>query len=207
MTDAKPSYDELLARVAELEQDSFFQAFKTSLHVATISRLEDGAYLEVNDAFTSVTGFTRDEALAGSTVGLKLWVNEEDRRRLVADLRAGRAITDRECLFRTRSGKVITGLVSAQVIQLSEGPCILSSIADITERKLTEMRLTQARAEAQRLREALDHLSTYVYMKDREGRYVYANRPSICSVVPPRSWSAATTAGSSRRTRCGASGR
>ncbi len=34
-------------------------------------------------------------------------------------------------------------------------------------------------AEARRLREALDHVAAFIYMKDSQSRYVYANRPTL----------------------------
>jgi PAS domain S-box-containing protein len=50
---------------------------------------------------------------------------------------------------------------------------------NITARKLAEIELQQAMTEANRFREALDHVSTYVYIKDTESRYVYANRQTL----------------------------
>ncbi|MFO7550977.1 MAG: EAL domain-containing protein, partial [Haliea sp.] len=52
-------------------------------------------------------------------------------------------------------------------------------ITDITDRKLNELALRAAHAETQRFRMAMDHLSSYVYMKDRESRYIYANRATL----------------------------
>lgn len=48
--------------------------------------------------------------------------------------------------------------------------------SDITERKQTEGRLQEALMAAERFRLALDHVSAHVFIKDRESRYVYANR-------------------------------
>ncbi|MBU1276229.1 MAG: PAS domain S-box protein [Proteobacteria bacterium] len=119
-------------------EEKFSLAFLTAPYAIAITRAEDGAFVDVNDAFTSLSGFTRQETLAGSSIGLDLWVDEEDRQRVVADLGAGRAVVGREYQFRTKSGDIITGLFSAQPILLSNGPCIMSSINDITERKRAE---------------------------------------------------------------------
>jgi len=40
-------------------------------------------------------------------------------------------------------------------------------------------RMTDALAQANRFRDALNHISAFIYMKDRQGRYVYANRPTL----------------------------
>ena len=119
-------------------EDKFSKAFMTSPYAITITRAQDGGFVEVNDAFTTIAGISREEALADSSIGLNLWVNEEDRQRVVDDLRAGRAVAGHEYEFRTKSGKIITALFCAQVVTLSSGPCILSSINDISERKRAE---------------------------------------------------------------------
>jgi PAS domain S-box-containing protein len=116
-------------------EEKFSKAFHTSPYAITITSPKDGKFVDVNEGFILITGFTREEALADSSIGLKLWVNEDDRQRVVADLRAGRAVVGQEIHFRTKSDEIITGLFSAQTIQLSSGPCILSSINDISERK------------------------------------------------------------------------
>ena len=50
---------------------------------------------------------------------------------------------------------------------------------EIIERTQVESNLRDALAESQRFREALDHVSAYIYMKDHQSRYVYANRPTL----------------------------
>jgi len=40
-------------------------------------------------------------------------------------------------------------------------------------------RMTDALAQANRFSDALSHISAYIYMKDRQHRYVYANRPTL----------------------------
>ncbi|MDR5903190.1 EAL domain-containing protein [Halomonas icarae] len=52
-------------------------------------------------------------------------------------------------------------------------------IIDISERKQAESALYAAHLETQRLREALDHVDAYIYMKDHHYRYTYANRATL----------------------------
>ena len=150
----------------------FSMAFQTSPYAITITRAEDGMFVEVNDTFTSMTGFTREDTLAGSSVGLKLWVHEEDRRSVVADLRAGRAVAGREFLFRMKSGAVITGLFSAQVILLNRDACILSSINDISERKRAEEALVESE---RKFRALYETMSEGIVYEDHDGKIISAN--------------------------------
>ncbi|MDD2761231.1 MAG: EAL domain-containing protein, partial [Methylomonas sp.] len=51
--------------------------------------------------------------------------------------------------------------------------------ADITERKQAELKLRAAHKETQRFRNALDYVTSYIYMKDAQSRYLYANRATL----------------------------
>jgi PAS domain S-box-containing protein len=47
---------------------------------------------------------------------------------------------------------------------------------DITDRKRHEEQLSAALAQAHRFQQALDNISAYIYMKDKQHRYVFANK-------------------------------
>ena len=50
---------------------------------------------------------------------------------------------------------------------------------EIEERRLAERNLLRALSEVHRFREAMDHHDAYVYMKGRDFRYLYGNRPTL----------------------------
>ena len=135
-------------------EKKFSQAFQTSPYAITITRADDGGFVDVNEAFTTISGYTRQEALANSSIGLDLWVNQEDRQGVVDELSAGRQVAGREYQFKTKSGEIITGLFSAQLLALGDVPCVLSSINDITERKLTEDELRKSQEKFAKLYKA-----------------------------------------------------
>ena len=91
-----------------------------------------------------MTGFSREEALASSSTGLKLWVDEADRDHMLAELRAGRAVVAQEHSFRRKTGEVIIGVFSAQTLRLDNEVLVLSSITDITEASRSHTRFKAA---------------------------------------------------------------
>jgi PAS domain S-box-containing protein len=119
-------------------EDKYSKAFHTAPYAITITSAKDGKFVEINDAFTALSGFTREEALADSTIGLKLWANIENRNYVVSTLFEGKEVAGMEFMFKTKSGEIGTGLFSAQIIHLHNEPFILSSINDITYRKHAE---------------------------------------------------------------------
>ncbi|MFH1134678.1 MAG: PAS domain S-box protein [Pseudomonadota bacterium] len=130
-------------------EEKFSRAFLTSPYAITITRPGDGKFMEVNEAFESITGYTKEEALADSSVGLRLWLSGSDRDEVVTDLLNGKKVLGREFKFRKKSGEAIVGLFSAQIIQLKNEKLILSSINDITERKLAEEEKENLQAQLQ----------------------------------------------------------
>lgn len=153
-------------------EEKFSKAFHTSPYAITITGVEDGKFIDVNKAFTTITGYTRDEALADSSIGLNLWVDREDRQKVVSDIRKGMTVSSREYEFRRKSGEIIVGLFSAQLITLQESSFFLSSISDITERKKAQERLAQSEA---RFRLLYDSVQAGVVLHASDGRIIHAN--------------------------------
>ena len=52
-------------------------------------------------------------------------------------------------------------------------------VRDITERKRAEIVLRDALLEASRFRQATENVSSYIYMKDLQSHYIYANKPTL----------------------------
>ena len=160
------------AEAMRQSEEKFAKAFQTSPYAITLTRAADGQFIEINDAFTAITGFAREEALANSSIGLRLWARPDDRRHVVDDLRQGNPVIAREYAFRHKSGRPITGLFSAQILRLGGENCILSSINDISERKQAEEALLESE---RRHRDYLAHSPYGVFVADEQGRLIQVN--------------------------------
>lgn len=168
------AFGEKQAIIDELERsrEKFAITFDMSPNAIILSRLPDGMIVDVNRAFVQKTGFSREEALAGSTVTLGLWVNDYDRAGIIATLSRGESVTSREYRFRTKGGQVLVGLFSSQTIRVGDEPCILSSIQDITDRKLMEESL---RRNQQFLSGLVDYSEALICVKYLDGEYKLVN--------------------------------
>jgi PAS domain S-box-containing protein len=119
----------------------FAKAFSCSPDSITISTLQEGRFIEVNDSFVNLSGYGRDEAIGKTSFELNLWVNDRDRLNLVQELQSTGVARNLEIDFRQKSGEIITTLLSAEVIDLNGIPAILAVHHDITERKQVEAQL------------------------------------------------------------------
>jgi len=121
----------------------FSAAFANSPLALTISTLDDGRLVEVNEGFVRLSGHTREEALGRTPAELGLWLEPALREVGLAKLRAGEPVPEIEARFRTRSGEERIGVIRAALLDIDGRACVLSSVADITERKRAERLLME----------------------------------------------------------------
>jgi diguanylate cyclase (GGDEF)-like protein/PAS domain S-box-containing protein len=126
--------DEALRKSEEL----YRKTFQTSLDAISITRMTDGAYINVNESFLKTMGFERHEVVGHSSLDLNIWVDNSDRNRLMEMLQRNSVCQNIESRFRCKSGKVIWGLMSASQILVDNDPCLLALTRDISERKQAE---------------------------------------------------------------------
>jgi PAS domain S-box-containing protein len=119
-------------------EEKFRLAFKTSPDSINLNRLEDGVYLEINDGFSKITGYSADEVLGISSLDLKIWKKKEDREKLLQELQEKGYVENLEAQFVAKNGDIIIGLISARIIEIDGEPVVLTIIRDITARKLAE---------------------------------------------------------------------
>ena len=143
----------LETRVAELEagridfqkaEDKFSKAFQTSPDSININRLKDGLYLEINEGFTNITGYTKEDVVGKTSLEINIWSNPDDRARLVEGLRLNGEVTNFEAPFRMKDGRIRIGLMSARIIEIDGQACILSITRDITNRKQSNIELRES---------------------------------------------------------------
>ena len=119
-------------------EERYRTAFISSPDAIILSRLVDGLFLDVNDSFLRLTGWTREEVIGQTTREINVWHRQDDRLRLVSALKRDGYCESLESDFVTKDGRVLTALMSAHVLAVNREPCILSITRDITERKSAE---------------------------------------------------------------------
>jgi PAS domain S-box-containing protein len=172
--------DNLRQAEAALQQSAemFTTAFQSSLDAISISIMPEGRFLVVNDSFLRMTGYTQEEVLGKSAADLKLWIDEEQRSRILAKLQSGTEIKEEEFLMRTKAGDIRTAQVSAARVQIGDRPGILGMVRDVTERRRAEEAL---RVSEERFRTLVQNLHVGIVLLGPKAETLYANRAVLAT--------------------------
>ena len=119
-------------------EERFRMAFETSPDSINLNRVADGMYLDINQGFTKLMGYTRADVIGKTSLELNIWKNPADRQRLIDGLMKNGYVQNLEAEFCKHDGSTGTGLMSARLLTLNEEKVILSVTREITERKHIE---------------------------------------------------------------------
>ena len=138
-------------------EERFAKAFRSSPIPMSIQSLADYRYLDVNDAFIEMTGYSREDLVGTSSVDLNLWADKNVRGEVFEQLRAGKSVQNVETKIKRKDGKERITLLSAEQIALGNDSFALVSESDISGRLQLESQLRQAQK-----MEAIGHLAAGV---------------------------------------------
>src|SRR5262249_8038386 len=125
-------------------EERFGKAFRSNPQPMSISTVASGVYLDVNDSFLAMSGFSREEVVGHSSLSLGIWINPERRDEFITPLLARGSLRNVETTFRTKGGSDRILLSSAELVEIGGENCILIASSDITERILAEQALAES---------------------------------------------------------------
>ncbi|MDA3944445.1 MAG: PAS domain S-box protein [Bacteroidetes bacterium] len=156
-SDVTRQYKQMQA-LAESER-KFKSFFHTVPGAVSITAIKSGEYIDVNTAFEQVSEYTRDELIGKTAYEINIWDDIQDRERFVKELEKYGQVDNLEANFRTKSGKIIHGLLTASKTIIDGEHFIVLIVNDITQLYLTRLNLLKYNA-------ALAQLPTGVFLTD-----------------------------------------
>src|SRR5215217_915451 len=103
-----------------------------------VSTLVDGKILDANDSFLYVFGYTRDEVIGKTSVGLGMWAEPSQRAALAAVLRPGQPSRNFAATVRTKTGNERRVLATVSEVDIDDAACLVTQFVDITAYRRTE---------------------------------------------------------------------
>ncbi len=160
---------ELALRESEKKFSTLFNLAPVALSIAS---LPNGAYIDVNQTWLDLLGFTSKDEIRGKT-SEQLGLNPEppQRETILNQFKQKGFVRDAEAAFKKKSGEHGTVIVNIDVLEIGGQKCIVSSNIDITSRKKME---SEIKDKERRYRELLDAIDAgFIHCQivlDQEGR-------------------------------------
>ena len=157
----------------EAAEGNFRSAFLATPAGMSLSRVDTGKILDMNDAFLEILRFPRAEVVGRTSGELGLWTSEEQRASLVGELRAKGKVQAREERMRRKDGTIATVLFSAVPAVVGGEPHTITWVLDISARREAEESL---RASEARWRSLVEQAPILFIVTDTTGVVRYVNR-------------------------------
>lgn len=160
--------EEALSETRELFEKSF-QFGPVGL---SITRVSDGRFVHVNEAFCELVGCERENIIGKAWKDLDLWHGEALPDDLSGLFGQKDRVPEQEVRLTSKSGQLKTILLSLQRIQLGGEPSILAALTDITEQ---QKMLNALQENESRFKSVADSVPVLLWLADSEGGFVFLN--------------------------------
>ena len=146
MEKTQPEIDTFIDYLREVKdsEEQFRILFEVNFDGICINRLPDGEFVKVNPGFSKMTGYEEYELYGLLSKEINIWHEPEDRLFVLEQLQIKGLLRNFEGRFRTKSGEIRYGLLSAIIVTIKNTPHIISIIHDITEQKNLEEKLRES---------------------------------------------------------------
>lgn len=131
------------ARTLAESEDRFARAFKANPQPMSITTFADGRYVDVNESFVRMSGFSAEELIGRTSVELNMFDSHAHRQAVLLTPLNNGSLRNLEMSFRKKDGSNRVLLSSYELLELHGEKCILVASSDITERKESEQRLAE----------------------------------------------------------------
>ncbi|TGM57182.1 PAS domain S-box protein [Leptospira adleri] len=126
--------DEYFAKMQE-SKDLFEMVFEMNPDTITLSDLHTGKYIKVNEHFSEMLQYSKDETKEKSAIELGIWSDLKERESVIHKLQIDGIVRDYEVQFRRKDGKLVDTLFSARLVSLGNSPTSIAITRDITQIK------------------------------------------------------------------------
>ena len=144
-------------KMAEDAEALLSKVYQSSPALFTVSSPREGRHFNVNDAWSSITGYSREEALQNTVRGVDIWAIPEDRKKFVAMIKDQGSVRNFETVYRTKNGAEKNMLISGEAIDFRGEDCLLVVGQDVTEEKQAQKALKEAHDELEQFAYSISH--------------------------------------------------
>ncbi len=123
---------DLARRQAERTRVDLFRANPSA---GWVTRMSDGLFVDVNEAFAQTFGRAREDLIGRTSVELNIWADLGEREAVMRMLREQGTVEGMEAHLRDTNGRSFPALFAARVEEIDGEPHVVGSLLDISERR------------------------------------------------------------------------
>lgn len=162
--------------------------FKLSPSFIFISELETGIFLEVNEAYCELTGYSSHELIGRSSLELGI-VCPEDRKRIAQQIIKGE-FGRLTAHILSKEGKVKEVIFSSEIIEIDGKPCLITSGIELTSPEQVQQELAEKKAKfrdlqdenkitSEKLKAVVNQMTEGLVIFDPEGNLLDMNPAAL----------------------------
>src|SRR5674536_104855 len=156
--DYKESYIELLESYKRLEKelesfrsknqeksgivrDMIFKIFHSASYLMAISKLDTGQYVDVNETFYKVLGYSKEEIIGHTSDDIQIFADFEESTKYIKLISKLKSIKGYPVTLKTKTGEEKSYLFSADTVQLENEIYLLTIFSELyssKDRKIKE---------------------------------------------------------------------
>ena len=156
--------------------ENFARAFRSSPDAIAISRRSDGRLIDVNDRWIEMFGYDRSTAVGHAPAELGIYVRDEDRQRMWAEVDAHGRVRSFEFDARAKDGNVRRAVMAVERVPLGGEPCFVTIVRDVTEQRRVE-------AQVEEQRQQLMHLNRVVTLSALSGALAHELQQPLTAIL------------------------
>ena len=130
-------YEEIIKQSLQCSDGQFEPFGFSNLIGISLSTLNEGKIVYVNQGFLKLMGYNQEELIGRTGYELEHWPSNEARSHFVEKLKKHKLIDNVEHIYKQKDGKRFYGMVSYELVDVEETPCVLSLHFNIMQAKWT----------------------------------------------------------------------
>ena len=154
-------------------QNRFAVAFRASPISASLARVADGRFIEVNAKWQRDFGWSREELIGRSSLELGVWPDAAARQSWIEALQRDGHLSDQLTRWRCKDGTLRDVRVSAEIIEIDGEPCVLGFATDVTDSLVAERALAESE---ERNRRIVETANEGIWIIDPDTRVTFVNQ-------------------------------
>jgi len=150
----------------DIAREMIFKVFHSASHLMAISKLDTGKYVDVNDSFLNVLGYSKDEIIGHTSDDIQIFSGFEESNKYIKLISKLQKVKDYEVTLRARNGVEKPYLFSAETVQLDNEVYLLTIYNEVPASDGSSLNDSQATILAEIFETVSSYLTLYRIAED-----------------------------------------